>query len=261
MGCLTGPDHSALITIEKVSLVYGGGRRSVDALRDINFSVGRGEFVSLVGPSGCGKSTILHVIAGFIAPQSGTVRIAGAPIERPGTDRGVVFQRHNLFPWKTVRENIALGLKLRNVAAATQRRTADDWIARIGLQGFEDSFPDELSEGMRQRVGLARAFVTDPTVLLMDEPFASLDALTAIRMRELLVAMWEQSAKTVLFVTHDIDEAILLSDRIIVFTERPAQVRTELRIDLARPRSYERSLGGDAEPYRTHLRSLLLTKA
>lgn len=261
MGGLTGPERSAMITLEHVSVAYDGGRRSVDALRDLNLSVGRGEFVSLVGPSGCGKSTILHVIAGFIAPQRGTVLIDGVPVVRPGTDRGVVFQRHNLFPWKTVRENIALGLKLRNVAAATQRRTADDWIVRIGLQGFEDSFPNELSEGMRQRVGLARAFVTDPTVLLMDEPFASLDALTAIRMRELLMAMWEQSAKTVLFVTHDIDEAILLSDRVIVLTDRPAHVRTEVGIDLPRPRSYERSLGGAAEPYRTHLRSLLLTKA
>ncbi len=250
-----------MITLEDVCLAYVGGRRSVDALRDLSFAVGRGEFVSLAGPSGCGKSTILHVIAGFIAPQRGTVRIDGAPVLQPGTDRGVVFQRHNLFPWKTVRENIALGLKLRNAAADTQRRTADDWIARIGLQGFEDRFPDELSEGMRQRVGLARAFVTDPTVLLMDEPFASLDALTAIRMRELLMAMWEQSAKTVLFVTHDIDEAILLSDRVIVLTDRPARIRKEIGIDLPRPRSYERSLGDVSEPYRRELRSLLLARS
>jgi NitT/TauT family transport system ATP-binding protein len=247
-----------MIKLEAVSLVYEGGRRSVEALRDLSLAVAPGEFVSLVGPSGCGKSTILHLIAGFIAPQRGVVSVDGKQVTAPGTDRGVVFQRHNLFPWKTVRENIAFGPKVQNASGDVQARIADDWIARIGLRGFEDSYPDELSEGMRQRVGLARAFATDPAVLLMDEPFASLDALTAIRMRELLVSMWERSSKTALFVTHDIDEAILLSDRVIVLTDRPARVRKEVVIDLERPRSYERSLGDDAGAFRRELRSLLL---
>jgi NitT/TauT family transport system ATP-binding protein len=248
-----------MIKLEAVSLIYDDGHRSVEALRDLSLVVAAGEFVSLVGPSGCGKSTILHIIAGFIAPQRGTVSVNGKHVTGPGTDRGVVFQRHNLFPWKTIRENIALGPKVQNAPFEEQQRIAGDWIARIGLQGFEDSYPDELSEGMRQRVGLARAFATDPAVLLMDEPFASLDALTAIRMRELLVSIWERSAKMVLFVTHDIEEAILLSDRVIVLTDRPTRVRKEVRINLARPRSYERSLGGDAEAFRRELRSLLLS--
>jgi NitT/TauT family transport system ATP-binding protein len=250
-----------MIKLEAVSLVYDDGHRSVEALRDLSLEVARGEFVSLVGPSGCGKSTILHVIAGFIAPQSGTVSVNGKQVTGPGTDRGVVFQRHNLFPWKTVRENIALGPKVQNAPVEAQKRIADDWIARIRLQGFEDSYPGELSEGMRQRVGLARAFATDPAVLLMDEPFASLDALTAIRMRELLVSMWERSSKVVLFVTHDIDEAILLSDRVVVLSDRPARVRKEVKINLARPRSYERSLGSESESFRRELRSLLLAES
>jgi NitT/TauT family transport system ATP-binding protein len=248
----------AMIDLSRVYLTYGSDARTVDAVRDLSFSIARGEFVSLVGPSGCGKSTILHLIAGFIAPHSGSVSVAGAAVNAPGPDRGVVFQRHNLFPWKTVRENIALGMQLRGIAGEVRRQTTDDWITRIGLQGFAERYPHELSEGMRQRVGLARAFVTDPTVLLMDEPFASLDALTAIRMRELLTKMWENDTKTVLFVTHDIDEAILLSDRIIVLTQRPARLRTEISIDLPRPRSYDRSLSGAAERYRKVLRSLLL---
>jgi NitT/TauT family transport system ATP-binding protein len=248
-----------MIKLETVSVVYNDGHRSVEALRDLSLAVAHGEFVSLVGPSGCGKSTILHVIAGFIAPQSGTVTIDGKPVTGPGADRGVVFQRHNLLPWKTVRENVAFGLKVQNAPFDTQTRIADDWIARIGLRGFADSYPDELSEGMRQRVGLARAFATNPAVLLMDEPFASLDALTAIRMRELLVSIWERSEKVVLFVTHDIEEAIFLSDRVIVLTDRPAQVQREFKIDLARPRSYERSLDTGAETFRRELRSLLLS--
>jgi NitT/TauT family transport system ATP-binding protein len=250
-----------MIKLEAVSLVYDDGHRSVEALHDLSLAVARGEFVSLAGPSGCGKSTILHVIAGFIAPQSGTVTIDGKPVTGPGTDRGVVFQRHNLLPWKTVRENIALGPKVQDAPFEAQTRIADEWIARIGLRGFEDSYPDELSEGMRQRVGLARAFATDPAVFLMDEPFASLDALTAIRMRELLMSIWEKSSKVVLFVTHDIEEAILLNDRVIVLTDRPARVRKEVGIDLARPRSYERSLDAGAETFRRELRSLLLARS
>jgi NitT/TauT family transport system ATP-binding protein len=251
----------AMIDITSMSLTYGSETRMVAAVRDLSLSIARGEFVSLVGPSGCGKSTILHLIAGFIVPQSGTVSVGGAPISAPGPDRGVVFQRHNLFPWKTVRENIGLGMQMRSIAGEVRRRTADDWITRIGLQGFAERYPHELSEGMRQRVGLARAFVTDPAVLLMDEPFAALDALTAIRMRELLIKIWEDDTKTVLFVTHDIDEAILLSDRVVVLTPRPARVRSEIRIDLPRPRSYDRSLGGAAEQYRKDLRSLLLAES
>jgi NitT/TauT family transport system ATP-binding protein len=250
-----------MIKLDKVSLFYQDGQRSVEALQDLSLSVAPGEFVSLVGPSGCGKSTILHVIAGFLFPQSGIVAVAGKPVIGPGTDRGVVFQRHNLFPWKTVRENIALGLKLQNAPFEAQRRIADEWIARIGLRGFEDSYPDTLSEGMRQRVGLARAFAINPAVFLMDEPFASLDALTAIKMRELLVSMWESSSRVVLFVTHDIDEAILLSDRVIILTDRPARVRREMSISIKRPRSYDRSLGEEAEPFRRELRSLLLSKS
>jgi NitT/TauT family transport system ATP-binding protein len=248
-----------VIELEAVSLSYDGERRSVKALHELSFAVERGSFVSLVGPSGCGKSTILHLIAGFLDPQSGSVTMDGERVAGPGADRGVVFQRHNLYPWKTVRENIALGLKIRNASVDAQRQTADEWIMRVGLQGFEDSYPDQLSEGMRQRVGLARVFATDPAVLLMDEPFASLDALTAVKMRELLISMWEKSSKTVLFVTHDIDEAILLSDRVIVLTDRPARVRKEIDINLVRPRSYMQSSGADADALRVDLRSLLLT--
>ena len=228
--------------------------KPVEALKDLNFQIGEKEFLCILGPSGCGKSTALNLLAGFIHPSSGEVRLNGRPIQGPGPDRGVVFQRHSLFPWKTIRANIEFGLRMRRVPRDARRETVDRYLKEMELTDFAESYPFELSVGMQQRVGLARAYANNPSVLLMDEPFASLDALTALRMRELLLGLWTENPKPVLFVTHDVDEAILLADRVLVFSSAPGSVREEIRIDLPRPRPRQVTV----EPRYTDVRKRLL---
>jgi NitT/TauT family transport system ATP-binding protein len=223
------------IHVETLSMVFPG-QREVAALEEVSLSVPDGEFLSLIGPSGCGKSTLLHIIDGLIPATSGRVLVDGETVNLPGPDRGMVFQEFGLLPWRTVQANVELGLELRGMAVAERRGIAQDLLVLVGLTGFEDRHPHELSGGMRQRVGIARALALDPKILLMDEPFASLDAQTKLLMEEELLTIWERTRKTVLFVTHDLAEAIALADRVVVFTARPGRVKAIIPVDLPRPR-------------------------
>jgi NitT/TauT family transport system ATP-binding protein len=206
------------------------------AVEDASLSVHENEFVSLIGPSGCGKSTLLRAAAGLETPTSGEIRVDGVETYRPGADRGMVFQTYTLFPWLTVRENIRFPLAKSGLSEPEKEERIRSYIRLIGLEGFENSFPNQLSGGMRQRVAIARALVYRPRILLMDEPFGALDAQTRLLMQELLLDVWEKQRTTVLFVTHDVEEAILLSDRIFVMTARPGRIKTIVDIHLPRPR-------------------------
>ncbi|MFH1618350.1 MAG: ABC transporter ATP-binding protein [bacterium] len=228
----------AKIKFLDVSKSYLQGELSIRAVAGLSFSVRIREFVCIIGPSGCGKSTLLNLAAGFLMPSSGSVRIDGREVAGPGTDRGMVFQTHNLFPWETVRGNIEFGPRMKGMSKdernSVMRRNLED----VGLLDFASSYPHQLSMGMQQRVGLARAFANDPEILLMDEPFGSLDALTRLQMQELLMSIWEKHRKTVLFVTHDVEEALLLADRILILSSRPCSIVREVSISLPRPRKH-----------------------
>lgn len=208
------------------------------AVGDVTFDVKEGEFVSLIGPSGCGKTTVLNVVAGFIQATGGVVEMAGRPVTAPGPDRGVVFQDFALFPWMTTEGNVAFGLKMRGMPRRERRTRAREMLSLVGLEGNESKYPHELSGGMRQRAGVARVLATEPTMMLMDEPFASIDAQTRRVLQQEVLRIWEQHRTTVLFVTHDVDEAIFMSDRIVVLGGRPSTVEADITVDLARPRSW-----------------------
>jgi NitT/TauT family transport system ATP-binding protein len=215
------------------------GRKAAQvlALKDVDLQIEHGTFVSLIGPSGCGKSTLLRILGGLEQATTGSVDVA-AGTSRSGQLRiSFVFQDHSLFPWLTVLDNVAFGLRMDGVPKAERRERAQEWLVRVGLAGFERSYPEELSGGMRQRLSLARAFVTDPDVLLMDEPMGSLDAQTRLLVQEDLIRLWEETRKTVLLVTHSIEEALLLGDRVVVMSSRPARVTLDLPVDFARPRT------------------------
>src|SRR5262245_40114198 len=214
-------------------------RRPVRALQGFDIDVRDGEFLSILGPSGCGKSTFLNVLLGLLKPDAGDIRIRGRPVTGPGPDRAMVFQEFGLLPWRTVQNNIELGLEIKGMPTEARRTISRRLIEIVGLGGFESHYPHELSGGMKQRVGLARALATDPDVLLMDEPFAALDAQTRDVMQAELLRVWHEARKTVLFVTHQIDEAIYLSDRVLVMTRRPGHAKRSFAIDLPRPRDYE----------------------
>ena len=231
---------SAYIQGRNVNLTFRPpNRRPVRALQNFDIDIHAGEFLSIVGPSGCGKSTFLNVLLGLIKPDSGNLTIHGKAVSGPGTDRAMVFQEFGLLPWRTVRNNVELGLELKGMPAEARHVISQRLIEMVGLAGFETHYPHELSGGMKQRVGLARALATDPDVLLMDEPFAALDAQTRDLMQVELLRIWQEARKTVLFVTHQIDEAIYLSDRVMVMTRRPGQAKKIFAIDLPRPRDYE----------------------
>jgi NitT/TauT family transport system ATP-binding protein len=210
----------------------------VHALADVNVRVHDGEFVGIVGASGCGKSTFLRLIDGLIPPTTGEVLLGGAAVERPGPDRAFVFQQDRMLPWRTVRDNVTFGLELQGRSRRAARPRAEELLKLVGLSKFGDHFPHELSGGMRQRANLARALAVDPELLLMDEPFAALDGQTREIMQGELLRIWDESRKTVLFVTHQVDEAVYLSDRVLVFTVRPGRVKAEIEIDLPRPRTF-----------------------
>jgi NitT/TauT family transport system ATP-binding protein len=222
-----------------VTLEYRKPRsgESLLALDRINLSVSDGEFVSIVGPSGCGKTTFLSVVDGLLPATSGEIFVDGGLVDRPGPDRAVVFQDPSLLPWRTVLMNVCYGLECIGVRASEAKDRAMAFIKLVGLDGFQNNYPYELSGGMQQRVNLARALVMDPKILLMDEPFAALDAQTREYMQEELLRIWSQAGKTVLFITHQIDEAIFLSDRVIVFSARPGRVRESVVVGLDRPRN------------------------
>jgi len=206
-------------------------------LDDVSFTVRAGEFFVIVGPSGCGKTTFLRIVQGLEAPSSGSILLSGKPLAGPGPDRGFVFQNDSLFPWRTVLRNVTFGNELQGTRRAVAEKSARGIISLVGLAGFEDHYPHELSGGMRQRVNLARAINIEPDILLMDEPFASLDALTREAMQQELLRIVAETGKTVLFITHQIDEAVLLADRIAVFSARPGRLMCTLDVDLPRPRS------------------------
>lgn len=227
------------------------------ALDNIDLQVARGEFLSILGPSGCGKSTLLHVIAG-LTDAVGDIRVHGRKVDGPDLDRGVVFQDYALFPWRTVLDNVAFGLEIKQLPAAEREEIARRHIAAVGLQGFEHRYPAQLSGGMKQRVAIARALAFDPEVLLMDEPFAALDAQTREILQEELLRIWERTGKTVIFVTHSLDEAVFLSQRVVVITARPGRIKAVVDIDLPSPR-YEHDVRSSPQfsAVRHQLRELL----
>lgn len=230
----------AYIQGRNVNLTFRPPNRGpVRALQNFDIDIREGEFLSIVGPSGCGKSTFLNVLLGLLRADSGDVLMQGKPIAGPSTDRAMVFQEFGLLPWRTVAANVELGLELKGMGAKMRRQVSQPLVEMIGLAGFEGHYPHELSGGMKQRVGLARALATDPNVLLMDEPFAALDAQTRDLMQAELLRIWQTTKKTVLFVTHQIEEAIYLSDRVMVMTKRPGRAKKIFPVDLPRPRDYE----------------------
>ena len=215
----------------------GGGTPTL-ALQPTSVEVADNDFITILGPSGCGKSTLLRIVAGLDTPTVGEVLLDGQPVTGPGADRGMVFQSYTLFPWLTVHQNICFGLREKRMPVAQQHEIAARFIAEVGLSGFEAHFPKQLSGGMQQRVALARALANDPKILLLDEPFGALDNQTRALMQEMLLAIWELHKKTVLFVTHDIDEAIFMANRCAVFSARPGRIKNGLKINLPYPRHY-----------------------
>jgi len=222
--------------ISKVFKASSRAERDVRALESVSFMVGNGEFACLVGPSGCGKTTLLRIIAGLEQPTGGAVLLDGQLVVAPGPDRGMVFQEFALLPWRTVAENVELGLEIQGVDYETSRKVVDHYVGLVGLRGFENKYPRELSGGMKQRAAIARSLANDPRVLLMDEPFGSLDAQTRNIMQEELLEIWSKTRKTIVFVTHSVDEAVYLADRIVLLTARPALVREIFEVRLPRPR-------------------------
>ena len=228
-----------VIELSDVWKTFDKGGRPVEALQGVSVGIARNEFAAILGPSGCGKSTLLNMVAGFDAPTRGAVRFDGELVRTPSPRRAVVFQEPALFPWYTVLDNITFGLRTRGIAPSAYRDRVQTIIEQVGLQGFESHYPAELSGGMKQRVGIARVLVMEPDVLLMDEPFGSLDAQTRSVMQELLLSVWERHQQTVLFVTHDIEEALLLDDSVSVMTARPGRIKKRLAVELPRPRSLD----------------------
>jgi NitT/TauT family transport system ATP-binding protein len=227
------------LTIEHLQKTYYDpfANKQVEAIRDISLSVSPGDFVSVVGPSGCGKTTMLNIIAGFLPATGGQIRVDDRAVNRPGADRGVVFQSFALFPWRTVLDNVAFGPKMRGVAKAERYESAREYLELAGLSHAADRYPNELSGGMQQRVGVVRALANQPDVLLMDEPFASVDAQTRMTLQEELTRIWEQRRPTVLFITHDVAEAVFLANRVIVLSK--GSVLDDISVDLPRPRTWD----------------------
>jgi len=229
----------ATIELEDVSKTYDANKRDggVEAVRNVSMHVGSGEFVSIVGPTGCGKSTLMEIVAGLTDPTAGEVTIAGEPVTGPRRDVGVVFQKDSTFPWRTVLENVEFGLQMHGVTFDERRERSRDVIELVGLSGFTDTYPNELSGGMRQRVAIARTLVMNPAVMLMDEPFGALDEQTRIMLGDELLSIAAETEQTTLFITHSINEAIHLSDRVVVMSARPGQIKETVGVDIPRPRN------------------------
>jgi NitT/TauT family transport system ATP-binding protein len=252
----------------KVALEVTGVRKSYTkdgrtlAVVDVErFTVRDGEFVTVIGPSGCGKSTLLHIMGGFIKAEAGEISVHGRRVDGPGPDRGMMFQEFALFPWKTVAGNVAWGLEAQGFKKEQIEDTVRAYLEMIGLTEFRNHYPAELSGGMKQRVALARVLAFNPEVLLMDEPFGALDAQTRESMQEELTRLWERTGKTIVFVTHDIDEAVYLGDRVVVLTARPGRIREEVKIDLPRPRSLEIKKSLQCHEYRNYIWDLIRSES
>ncbi len=228
------------LVIENVSRVFPAvrGGSPTRALEPANLSVADNDFVTILGPSGCGKSTLLRMVAGLDTPTTGRILLDGKAITGPGADRGMVFQSYTLFPWLTVAENVAFGLRERGISQKERSNIARDWLDKVGLTSFAGHFPKQLSGGMQQRTAIARALANDPKMLLLDEPFGALDNQTRALMQELLLGIWERERKTVIFVTHDIEEAIFLASRVVVMSARPGRIKADIPVDLPHPRHY-----------------------
>lgn len=227
-------DGEELISIESVDLDYKGKTGNIKALENINFNIFPGEFVCVLGPSGCGKSTLLKILAGFIPPTEGTVKLDGKEIKGTDWHRGVVFQNPPLYEWFSVRDNVAFGPKMRGIPKAEYRKLTDEYLAKVGLSEFADKKIYELSGGMKQRVSIARSLINDPEILLMDEPFGALDALTRENVQDLTRKIWWDTGKTIFFITHDVEEALLLASRIIVLSKHPGRVIEDIQVDFSR---------------------------
>jgi NitT/TauT family transport system ATP-binding protein/sulfonate transport system ATP-binding protein len=235
-----GGTFLSALAIDGVGRTFAGARGGapVEALLPTTLAVDDNDFITILGPSGCGKSTLLRIVAGLDMPSRGDVRLDGRRVEGPGADRGMVFQSYTLFPWLTVVENIKFGLREKAMPAARQAEIAAHYVDKVGLAGFEHHYPRTLSGGMQQRTAIARALANEPRILLLDEPFGALDNQTRSLMQELLLSIWESERKTVLFVTHDIEEAIFMANRVIVMTARPGRIKAEVAVPLAHPRHY-----------------------
>ncbi|WP_163269533.1 ABC transporter ATP-binding protein [Chelativorans alearense] len=233
------------IQIKGVTVRFGHGADAHQAVRETSLDIPPGQFVCLLGPSGCGKSTLLNSIAGYIMPSTGSIQVDGEAVKEPGPERGMVFQQYSLFPWKTIRDNIAFGPKVAGRGYAECSSIANTFLEMVGLTRFADKYPTELSGGMQQRVGIARALANYPSVLLMDEPFGALDAQTRLMMQENLLKIWSEFGTTVVFVTHDVDEAIFLADRVLVMSASPGSIIADLAVPLPRPRVLDMATSPD----------------
>lgn len=238
-------DSRPVIQVTNVSKSFTTGNGAHLALDRIHLEMNEGDFICVVGPSGCGKTTLLNIIGGLERPDSGIVAHRGVPIDGPNPSRGVIFQQYALFPWKTVRENVAFGLKLKGISRRERTEIALHYLDLVGLSKFGDAYPKELSGGMKQRVAIARAYAANPEVLLMDEPFGALDAQTRGQLQEELLKTWEKEKKTVFFITHDVEEAVILANRVIMMDAHPGRIKRELAVDLPYPRNQETKLMDD----------------
>ncbi len=254
----TTSDEASMIEYQQVGKTYRSRRGEIVALTDISFDIRPREFVSVIGQSGCGKSTLLKMTAGVVKPTSGTIKVAGHRIQEPASELGMVFQTPILLEWRTVIDNVLLPLEIMKVKDRASVAKAQELLELVGLAGFENSYPSELSGGMQQRVSISRALIVDPPLLLMDEPFGALDALTRDEMSAELLRVWNQTQKTILFVTHSIDEAVLLSDRVVVLTPRPGRIGLIVDINLPRPRTIDVRYDPDFIEYAHLLRNTIL---
>ncbi len=230
---------SAMIEIRGATKIYETSRGTTVSLDHVSLDVEEGEFITLVGPSGCGKSTMLNLIAGLLSPTSGDVVVHGSPVKGPSPDRGVIFQQYALFPWLTAKQNVEFGLRLQNLPKEERSRRADHYLELVGLQDFGHALPKELSGGMKQRCAIARAYAVNPSLLLMDEPFGALDALTRVQMQDELLHTWERDRRTIVFITHDVDEAVYLASRVVVMSPRPGRISEIIDVPLPYPRNEE----------------------
>jgi NitT/TauT family transport system ATP-binding protein len=249
-----------MIALKDISKYYPptlrGGKPTL-AVDHVNTEIDDGEFVCIVGPSGCGKTTVLNMVAGFESVSQGKILLNGVPVTKPGPERAVVFQQPSLYPWMTVFDNIGFGLTLQEGRQTRQREKIADMVETMGLTGFEKHFPYQLSGGMQQRAAIARALITEPQILLMDEPFGALDAQTRTDMQKFLLEIWDRLRPTVLFITHDVEESIVLADRVIVMTPRPGRIAESINIDLPRPRNWDMILSPEFLHYKKEVLSIL----
>lgn len=242
-----------IVKIDHVEKIYQGRSGEVVALNGVDMEIRENEFVCVVGPSGCGKSTLLNIIAGLERPTSGRVCVKGKEVANPGSERGVIFQQYALFPWLTVKKNVKFGLKLRGVKEPELSAIADKYIRLVGLEEFGDSYPKELSGGMKQRVAIARAYAVNPEILLMDEPFGALDAQTRTQLQTELLETWEKEKKTCFFITHDVEEAIILAQRVVIMSARPGRVKEIVPVNIPYPRTQETKMTKEFLDLKVHV--------